>query len=512
MDGDGVACSTEVVVVVEEEEERVAAEADSLNNKAIEKEEKDVVEEVVRIQLTTEELIAKSIAPVKTQYLRPPPPRSKDGGEGIDKKSVSSNLIKEKKSKRQLKRERQQEQKSALHICAEVAKAGNVGACRYGLKCRFSHDLEAFKVQKPADIEGTCPFLNYEGPCPYGLACRFSSTHRLEVTAESSEFQKKTSEVNGLKKDVQKLLWKNKMSFPKADDQLKVLGLLNKSKTKDAEVKENAGDEPVLNGSYADCEVIDLGDDVISDSVSTKDCCPEVPVEEGILDNAVAVDDSQPSKKAKIAVIDNCGSNEKDNGLDSLKEGSQDIHAQTEVQVIPTDTYYCESDKSLKIHPREKKLIDFRGKLYLAPLTTVGNLPFRRVCKTLGADITCGEMAMCTNLLQGQASEWALLRRHSSEDLFGVQICGAYPDTVARAVELIDRECEVDFIDINMGCPIDIVVNKGAGSSLLTKPMRMKNIIQSASATVDKPVTVKVHTSYSKVDLHKESRDDFWWR
>lgn len=93
---------------------------------------------------------------------------------------------------------------------------------------------------------------------------------------------------------------------------------------------------------------------------------------------------------------------------------------------------------------------------------------------------------------QGQASEWALLRRHSSEDLFGVQICGAYPDTVARTVDLIDSECNVDFIDINMGCPIDIVVNKGAGSSLLTKPMRMKNIIQAASGTMDKPLTVKV--------------------
>jgi len=58
---------------------------------------------------------------------------------------------------------------------------------------------------------------------------------------------------------------------------------------------------------------------------------------------------------------------------------------------------------------------------------------------------------------QGQQSEWALLKRHPSEDIFGVQICGGHPDSVARCVQLLDDNIDADFIDINMGCPIDLV-------------------------------------------------------
>ncbi|KAH9696650.1 tRNA-dihydrouridine(47) synthase (NAD(P)(+))-like [Citrus sinensis] len=443
--------------------------------------------------LTPEELVAKAIAPVKKQFLRPPPTRANqnDTVKYTNERSSqqhSSTLVKEKKSKRQLKRERQQEKKSASHLCPEVAKSGDVSSCPYKDKCRFSHDLDSFKAQKPDDLEGECPFLSSEGPCPYGLACRFSGTHRDVVdVAGSTNTLRKSSEVNGLNKDVQKLLWKNKMKFPKADAKLKSLGLLGpaKSKMKVMEDKEQEGVVDSNNSHATNGNGCMKG---TGDSVDESECSPCVPEENNIVND-------RPLKKAKSENVENCCSVEGDNGVSVLEEDTRNNTADTQ-PAAKIDDILPETDGSLKTHSREKKLIDFREKLYLAPLTTVGNLPFRRVCKVLGADVTCGEMAMCTNLLQGQASEWALLRRHSSEDLFGVQICGAYPDTLARTVELIDQQCTVDFIDINMGCPIDIVVNKGAGSCLLTKPMRMKGIIEATSGTVDKPITIKVRTGY----------------
>jgi len=148
------------------------------------------------------------------------------------------------------------------------------------------------------------------------------------------------------------------------------------------------------------------------------------------------------------------------------------------------------------LRAEEKKVIDFRGKTYLAPLTTVGNLPFRRVCKRLGVDITCGEMALATNLLQGQSSEWALLKRHPSEDVFGVQVCGGFADALTRCAQLLDENISVDFVDVNMGCPIDLVCDKGAGSSLLLKPYRIKEIASSMSRVMSAPLTLKTRKGY----------------
>uniref|UniRef100_A0A8C8BHE0 tRNA-dihydrouridine(47) synthase [NAD(P)(+)] n=1 Tax=Otus sunia TaxID=257818 RepID=A0A8C8BHE0_9STRI len=148
----------------------------------------------------------------------------------------------------------------------------------------------------------------------------------------------------------------------------------------------------------------------------------------------------------------------------------------------------------VKLRSCEKKKLEIQGKLYLAPLTTCGNLPFRRICKRFGADVTCGEMAVCTNLLQGQSSEWALLKRHHTEDIFGVQLEGAFPDTMTKCAELLNQTIEVDFVDINVGCPIDLVYKKGGGCALMTRSNKFEQIVRGMNLVLDVPLTVKIRT------------------
>ena len=150
--------------------------------------------------------------------------------------------------------------------------------------------------------------------------------------------------------------------------------------------------------------------------------------------------------------------------------------------------------------PSKRKLIDFRNKVYIAPLTTVGNLPFRRIMKHYGADITCGEMALADQLLGGKPSEWALLKRHPSEDVFGVQIAAGHADQYTRVAEVLANEqsMDIDFVDLNLGCPIDMVCQKGAGASLMLREKKLKASLEGMLKVLPCPVTIKMRTGWKE--------------
>ncbi len=170
------------------------------------------------------------------------------------------------------------------------------------------------------------------------------------------------------------------------------------------------------------------------------------------------------------------------------------------------------------LKPSEKRRIYFgRETPVLAPLTTQGNLPFRRLCVELGAQATYSEMAFGLPLLQGNTTDWTLMRAQEVEmrpprfspssgsnivqgydnarDLkFGVQIAAPAPWVAIKTTEAITSIIpHLRLIDLNCGCPIDSVFKAGAGSALLessTKLDRMVRGMNTVSGEV--PITVKI--------------------
>jgi tRNA-dihydrouridine synthase 3 len=138
----------------------------------------------------------------------------------------------------------------------------------------------------------------------------------------------------------------------------------------------------------------------------------------------------------------------------------------------------------------------FRGRLIMAPMTRGTDLPFRRLATEWGAEVCVGEMAYAHKVAKRDRAESALIRRHPDEKIFGVQLAGKHPDVMAEAARIAEQ-AGADFVDVNLGCPIDEAVRRGFGAALLSRATRVADIVSAMKAAVAIPVTVKLRLGWS---------------
>ncbi len=136
------------------------------------------------------------------------------------------------------------------------------------------------------------------------------------------------------------------------------------------------------------------------------------------------------------------------------------------------------------------------GAIVVAPMTKGSNLPYRRLCVELGARVLVSEMVVARRLKQRRRGEFALIRRAPGEPCFGVQLAGNRPDEMAWAAALVEAR-GADFVDLNLGCPIDHFTRKGLGAALARQPNRVRRNVEAMRAAVTVPVTVKIRLGWN---------------
>lgn len=133
--------------------------------------------------------------------------------------------------------------------------------------------------------------------------------------------------------------------------------------------------------------------------------------------------------------------------------------------------------------------------VYLAPMEGVTDGAFRRMCKEKGADVLISEFISSDALSREVEKSIRKMDFEEYERPFGVQIFGHDEQSLVAAARMAEN-CSPDFIDINWGCPVKKVVNKGAGSAALQDVPKMARLTESVVKAVSIPVTIKTRLGW----------------
>ncbi|MBD0270623.1 MAG: tRNA dihydrouridine synthase DusB [Acetobacteraceae bacterium] len=144
--------------------------------------------------------------------------------------------------------------------------------------------------------------------------------------------------------------------------------------------------------------------------------------------------------------------------------------------------------------------------VYLAPMSGVTDLPFRRLARRLGTGMVVSEMIAS----QAMVRENRQTLKMAEVDGFGapsaVQLAGCEPGVMADAARLaVDRGAAV--VDINFGCPVKkVAVGQQAGSALMRDEARAARILEATVRAVPEvPVTLKMRMGWDHSSLNAPS-------
>lgn len=138
-----------------------------------------------------------------------------------------------------------------------------------------------------------------------------------------------------------------------------------------------------------------------------------------------------------------------------------------------------------------------RRPVFLAPMSGITDLPFRRIAARFGCDVVVTEMVASDELTTGGVDATVRLAGEGL-GLHVVQIAGREPGSTARAAAMAVAS-GADVIDLNMGCPSKRVCQGWSGSALMRDLDLATSIVRAVRAAVDPavPVTLKMRLGWS---------------
>ena len=156
---------------------------------------------------------------------------------------------------------------------------------------------------------------------------------------------------------------------------------------------------------------------------------------------------------------------------------------------------------AMKFTPIQIGSITINQPVFLAPMTGVSDLPFRKQVKRHGVGMVFSEMIASHAAILETKNAIRMAKYEEVERPFAIQLAGCDPNIMAEAAKL-SADRGADIIDINFGCPVKKVVGGMAGSALMRDEKRAYKILDAVVKAVDVPVTLKMRMGWDHDSLN----------